>query len=209
MFITFEGLDFCGKSTQVQLLENYLREKGEQVKIIREPGGTIISEKIRNILLDKKNTEMLIETELILFAASRAQLVGEVILPALVENVFVMSDRFHDSSIAYQAFGRGIKFEFVDELQKFVIGKGVPDLTFFIDITIDEMLRRKGNVKQVQLDRIERSKIDFYEKVRDGYLFLSEKESRFRKINGQLSIEEIHKTIVQEVEKISERIWNK
>ena len=209
MFITFEGLDFCGKSTQVQLLENYLLEKGEQVNIIREPGGTVISEKIRNILLDKKNTEMLIETELILFAASRAQLVGEVILPALAKNIFVMSDRFHDSSIAYQAFGRGIKLEFVDELQNFVIGKAIPDLTFFIDISIDEMLKRKGNFKQVELDRIERSKIDFYEKVREGYLFLSERENRFRTINGQLSIEEIHKTIVEEVGKISGRNWNK
>ncbi|MDP2039119.1 MAG: dTMP kinase, partial [Ignavibacteria bacterium] len=108
MFITFEGLDFCGKSTQVQLLEKLLTEKGENVKVIREPGGTNISEKIRNVLLDKKNKEMLIETELILFAASRAQLVGEVILPLLDENSFVISDRFHDSSIAYQSFGREI-----------------------------------------------------------------------------------------------------
>ncbi len=209
MFITFEGLDFCGKSTQVELLEKYLLDKGENVKIIREPGGTIISEKIRDVLLDKKNTEMLIETELILFAASRAQLVGEIILPALSQNVFVLSDRFHDSSVAYQSFGRGINLEFVDELQKFVIGKAVPDLTFFIDITIDEMLKRKNSFKQVQLDRIERSKIDFYEKVREGYLYLSDRETRFKKIDASLSIEEIHNIIVTEVEKNSGREWNK
>ena len=106
MFITFEGLDFCGKSTQVKLLENYLIENDIQLKLIREPGGTSISEKVRDILLDKKNSEMTIETELILFAASRSQLVNQVILPALNEGIFVISDRFHDSSIAYQSFGR-------------------------------------------------------------------------------------------------------
>ncbi|KAF0140929.1 MAG: thymidylate kinase [Stygiobacter sp.] len=203
MFITFEGLDFCGKSTQVQLLEKLLTEEGKKVKVIREPGGTIISEKIRNVLLDKKNSEMLIETELILFAASRAQLVGEVILPLLDENSFVISDRFHDSSIAYQAFGRGIDLEFVDELQKFVIGRAIPDLTFLIDIPIEEVVRRKTMVKHVELDRIERSEMDFYEKVREGYLFLSSRESRFRKIDGKLSIEEIHKVIVDEITKYS------
>ncbi|MDP3580364.1 MAG: dTMP kinase [Ignavibacteria bacterium] len=203
MFITFEGLDFCGKSTQVQLLEKLLTEEGKKVKVIREPGGTNISEKIRNVLLDKKNKEMLIETELILFAASRAQLVGEVILSLLDEKSFVISDRFHDSSIAYQSFGRGINLEFVDELQKFVIGRAVPDLTFLIDIPIEEVVRRKTMVKQVELDRIERSKMDFYEKVREGYLFLASRESRFRKIDGKLSIEEIHKIIVDEITKYS------
>ena len=203
MFITFEGLDFCGKSTQVQLLEKLLTEEGKKVTVIREPGGTNISEKIRNVLLDKKNKEMLIETELILFAASRAQLVGEVILPLLDENSFVISDRFHDSSIAYQAFGRGINLEFVDELQKFVIGRAIPDLTFLIDIPIEEVVRRKTMVKQVELDRIERSKMDFYEKVREGYLFLASREGRFRKIDGKLSIEEIHKIIVDEITKCS------
>lgn len=203
MFITFEGLDFCGKSTQVQLLEKLLIGEGHKVKIIREPGGTNISEKIRNVLLDKKNSEMLIETELVLFAASRAQLVGEVIIPLLDKNAFVISDRFHDSSIAYQAFGRGINLEFVSELQKFVIGKAVPDLTFLIDIPIDEVVRRKALVKQVQLDRIERSKMDFYEKVREGYLYLAEKEKRFRKIDGTLTIEQIHKIIVDEITEYS------
>jgi len=203
MFITFEGLDFCGKSTQVQLLEKYLIEIGKQVKVIREPGGTSISEKIRNVLLDKKNNEMLIETELVLFAASRAQLVGEVILPLLKENAFVISDRFHDSSIAYQSFGRGIKLEFVEELQKFVIGNAVPEITFFIDIPIEEAVRRKSLVKKVELDRIERSTIEFYEKVREGYLYLSSKEKRIKTIDGKLSIEEIQQIIIEEIKKIS------
>ena len=201
MFITFEGLDFCGKSTQVQLLEKYLNEKGKKVKIIREPGGTPISEKIRDILLDKKHSEMSIETELVLFSASRSQLVHEVILPALQKYVYVLSDRFHDSSIAYQAFGRKIDLDFVMNLQKFVIGKAVPNLTFFIDVPIDEIVKRMSKVKKVELDRIESSKIDFYERVRTGYLYLAENENRFKKIDGTLSIEDIHNLILNEIEK--------
>lgn len=197
MFITFEGLDFCGKSTQVKLLENYLNENNIQLKLIREPGGTSISEKVRDILLDKKNSEMTIETELILFAASRSQLVNQVILPALNKNIFVISDRFHDSSIAYQAFGRGIDLDFVVNLQNFVIGKAIPDITFYLDITVEEMLLRKKAFKQI--DRIESSENDFYKKVREGYLYLSEKHNRFRKIDGTLPIEEIHSLIVNEI----------
>lgn len=200
MFITFEGLDFCGKSTQVQLLEKFLTERGKKLKIIREPGGTPISEKIRNILLDKRNSEMSIQTELILFSASRSQLVNQVILPALEENYFVISDRFHDSSIAYQAFGRKIPLHFVEELQRFVIDKAVPDITFFLDIPIDEVIKRKSQVKQIDLDRIESSEIDFYERVREGYLYLANKEERFRMIDGTASIEEINKMIINEIE---------
>ncbi len=202
MFITFEGLDFCGKSTQVQLLEKYLLDNDKKVKIIREPGGTPISEKIRDILLDKKNSEMSIETELILFSGSRSQLVNQVILPALKNNYYVISDRFHDSSIAYQSFGRKIPLEFVEELQRFVIGKAVPDITFFLDIPIDEVVKRKSQVKKMELDRIELSQMDFYERVRKGYLYLSEKEKRFRTISGRLSKEEIHDFILQEIKKI-------
>lgn len=209
MFITFEGLDFCGKSTQVQLLENYLKTQNENVIVIREPGGTPISEQIRNILLDMNNVEMKSETELLLFSASRAQLVQEVILPALKKNFYVISDRFHDSSIAYQSFGRNISLDFVMQLQKFIIGNAIPDITFFIDIPIEEVFKRMSNVKNADLDRIESSpeginshKINFYEKVRNGYLFLCEKEERIKKINGLLSIEEIHKLIINYIEKI-------
>ncbi|RJP59304.1 MAG: dTMP kinase, partial [Ignavibacteriales bacterium] len=127
------------------------------------------------------------------------QLVGEVIIPALEKNKIVISDRFHDSSIAYQAFGRGIELNFVEELQRFVIGKAIPDITFFIDTPIDEIIKRKANVKKIDLDRIERSAIDFYEKVREGYLYLSKKEKRFCNINGLLSIEEIHKQILSKI----------
>jgi len=147
---------------------------------------------------------MLVETELVLFAASRAQLVGEVILPALAENKFVISDRFHDSSIAYQAFGRGINLRFVEELQQFVIGKAIPDITFFIDTPIEEIVKRKATVKKIQLDRIERSTIDFYEKVREGYLYLAKKEKRFVVIDGLLSIQKIHEIILSKIQKVNE-----
>ncbi|MGK9476636.1 dTMP kinase [Melioribacter sp. OK-6-Me] len=201
MFITFEGLDFCGKSTQVKLLKKYLENKKEKVLVIREPGGTEISESIRSILLDKKNSGMFDETELLLFSASRAQLVKEKILPALENNIWVISDRFHDSTIAYQSYGRGLPRTFVEKLQSFVIGKAVPNFTFFIDLPIDEVFKRMSVVKKHELDRIETSRREFYENVRKGYLRLSNKEKRFKKIDGTLSIEEIHKIIVEEIEK--------
>ncbi len=199
MFITFEGLDFCGKSTQVQLLEKYLLEEGKKVIIIREPGGTPISEKIRDILLDKKNSEMKFETEALLFAASRAQLVNQTIIPALEKKVYVLSDRFHDSSIAYQSYGRGLSLEFVKDLQKFAIKNAVPTVTFFIDIPVDEVVRRMSKVKKVELDRIESSKVDFYERVRNGYIELSSKEKRFVVLDGLLPIPKLHEQIVSEI----------
>ena len=196
MFITFEGLDFCGKSTQVELLKKHFEEKGKTVKIIREPGGVKISEKIRSILLDNENSEMFSETELLLFSASRAQLVREKIIPFLESDYVVISDRFHDSSIAYQGFGRGIDSKFVIDLQKFAIGNAIPDLTFFIDIPITEVLKRKQKLVNAQLDRIEVSESDFYEKVREGYKFLSKNEERFKLIDGLMTIEEVHNEVL-------------
>lgn len=197
MFITFEGLDFCGKSTQVELLKNYFEKNGKTVKIIREPGGVKISEKIRDILLDNENTEMFSETELLLFSASRSQLVREKIIPFIENGDIVISDRFHDSSIAYQGFGRGIDSKFVFELQKFAIGDAVPNLTFFIDIPVDEVMNRKHNVVDGNLDRIEVSENNFYEKVREGYKFLSKNEERFKRIDGLMSIEQVHNQIIK------------
>ncbi len=197
MFITFEGLDFCGKSTQIQLLKSHLENKGEQVKLIREPGGTQISEKVRKILLDTANHEMFFETELLLFSASRAQLVRETIIPFLNKGIYVLSDRFHDSSIAYQGFGRGVNIDRLMQIQKFAIGTAIPDVTFFIDIPLEEIELRKAKIKNIELDRIEVSNREFYKKVRDGYLYLVENETRFRKINGVKSVAEIHSEIIK------------
>lgn len=199
MFISFEGLDFCGKSTQVTFLEKYLLNNNKKVKIIREPGGTEISEKIRDLLLDKKHYRMTQQTEFLLFSASRAQLVREIIQPFLEQDYYVISDRYHDSSTAYQGFGREIPLDFILKINDFATGSTVPDITFFIDIPVEEAERRKLLRDSAELDRIEVSKNGFYEKVREGYLYLAEKEKRFRVINGLLSIEEIHERIIREI----------
>ena len=202
MFITFEGLDFCGKSTQVKLLKDKLEKIGKRVVLIREPGGTEISEKVRDILLDKENSAMHIEAELLLFSASRAQLVREKIIPLLEEGTFVVSDRFHDSSIAYQGYGRGIDLKSVMAIQKFAIGEAIPKITFFIDLSLEEIDKRREKFGVTNLDRIELLENDFYSKVREGYLELSKVESRFKVIDGTQSIEEIHEQIIDELKKL-------
>lgn len=199
MLITFEGLDFCGKSTQVNLLENYLTARGKKTKIIREPGGTVISEKIRDILLDKKHHGMFIESEILLFSASRAQLVREVIRPHLADDFYVISDRFYDSTTAYQGFGRAISLEFVKAINSFAVGDTVPDITFFLDIPVEEIHLRKANRNNGDLDRIESSDNDFYEKVRAGYIYLSQIEPRFLRIDGLQDVDTIHSLIVNEI----------
>ncbi|MCK5086214.1 MAG: dTMP kinase [Melioribacteraceae bacterium] len=199
MFITFEGLDFCGKSTQAKLLKEYLEKNNKRVKILREPGGTNISEMIRDILLDTKNSEMFIETELLLFSSGRAQLVREVILPLLEENYFVISDRFHDSSIAYQGYGRGISIEAVTAIQNFAIQKALPDITFFIDLPVEEIENRKAKLETNSLDRIELSDTEFYNRVRNGYLKMCDEQERFKIIDGTNSIEKIHEEIINEI----------
>jgi dTMP kinase len=199
MFITFEGIDFCGKSTQVELLQNYLIKKSKNVLLIREPGGTEISEKIRDILLDKKNYKMAMESEILLFSASRAQLVREKIRPFLEQGYYVISDRFHDSTTAYQGYGRGIPIESVKHINSVAIEHTIPDLTFFIDIPVLESVKRKNLRHPNELDRIEISHDHFYEKVREGYLQIAQQEKRFRVIDGTLNIAEIHNIITSEL----------
>ncbi len=205
MFISFEGIDFSGKSTQIDLLKDYLTSKGNKVKIIREPGGTEISEKVRAILLDKENSNMLWETEFLLFSASRAQLVREKIRPYLKDRIYVISDRFHDSSTAYQGFGRGIPIQVILNIHKLAIGDTIPDITFFIDIPVEVAQQRSRKKSSVKLDRIERSEDQFYEKVRNGYLKLADTEKRFRVINGMEGINVIHNKIINEIEKFEQR----
>ena len=200
MFITFEGIDFCGKSTQVNLLNKYLTSKNKKVKIIREPGGTAISELIRKLLLDKSHKKMSIETEIFLFSAARAQLVKEKINYYLNIGTYVISDRFHDSTTAYQGFGRGIPLETVEKINHLAIGENIPDLTFFLDISAEESEKRKNKKAKSKLDRIELADKIFFEKVRSGYLYLSDKEKRIIKINGCLSKKEIHQQIIEEIE---------
>ena len=199
MFINFEGIDFCGKSTQVDLLKEYLLSKNRKIKLIREPGGTTLSEKIRDILLDKNNNSMVMETEIFLFSASRAQLVRETIRPYLKEGYFVISDRFHDSSTAYQGYGRGLPVDTIMKINNLAIGETVPDITFFIDIPNEVALERKTKKAMADLDRIEVSDENFFEKVRNGYFQIAASEKRFRIIDGTKSIQEINEQIVNEI----------
>ncbi|QOJ29189.1 MAG: dTMP kinase [Ignavibacteriales bacterium] len=201
MFITFEGIDFSGKSTQIQLLKEHLTAKGRDVLVIREPGGGEIEEKIRTILLDKKNLEMTSETEILLFSASRAQLVRKTILPSLERGTIVISDRFHDSTTAYQGYGRQLPLEMVKKISEFAIQEAVPDITFFIDIPVAEARKRKLAHGQESLDRIENMNDDFYSRVRNGYLEIAKSESRFRVVNGCEKKDEVHAMIVNELQK--------
>jgi len=205
MFISFEGIDFSGKSTQLELLKDYLVDHNKKVEILREPGGTEISEKVRRILLDNKNEKMFAEAELLLFSASRAQLVREKIRPYLQKGIYVISDRFHDSSTAYQGYGRGIPIEVVMKIHDLAIGDTVPDLTFFIDIPVGIANERKKKKSKVKLDRIELADIEFYNRVRSGYLEIARKEERFKVIDGTQTIETIQNQIISELELIDRR----
>ncbi len=205
MFISFEGIDFSGKSTQIELLKDYLVDHNKKVEILREPGGTEISEKVRRILLDNKNEKMFPEAELLLFSASRAQLLREKIQPYLEKGIYVISDRFHDSSTAYQGYGRGISLEVVKMVHQLAIGDTIPDLTFFIDIPVGIANERRKKKSKVKLDRIEVADIEFYNRVRSGYLEIARQEERFKVIDGTQTIETIQNQIISEIELIDRR----
>ena len=193
IFISFEGIDGCGKSTQVKLLLNRLDQEGIECELVREPGGSSISEEIRNILLKTRSENMASRAEALLMTASRAQLTKEKIKPALDDGICIIADRYKDSTLAYQGGGRGIDLEYLIELNEFATYGLDPDLTIFIDITAVEA-RNRSNVSDP--DRIESIGIDFQEKVRELYLGLAERyPDRFLKIDGNESIEVIHSTI--------------
>ncbi|MBR2594164.1 MAG: dTMP kinase [Firmicutes bacterium] len=174
IFITVEGGDGAGKSTQVSLIEKYLKDKGLSPLMIREPGGTSISEQIRSIILDKKNIEMANMTEVLLYAASRAQLVDEVIVPALQRGRIVVCDRFLDSSIAYQGFGRGISVKAIEDINSYATAGVSPDLTIYLDITPERSFRRKSLMNE-EPDMIEAEKLEFHQNVYNGYKYVAEK----------------------------------
>ncbi|MDH4222877.1 MAG: dTMP kinase [candidate division Zixibacteria bacterium] len=189
--ITFEGIDYSGKTTQAKKLFNYLKKKGHKVVFLREPGGEKVSENIRHVLLSSRNTGMSPLTEFLLYIASRAQLVSKVILPALKQGKMVICDRFYDSTLAYQGYGRGLEKKTIEYLNKISVSDLKPDLTILIDIPISIFLERmrKNNRKK---DRIEKEKTGFYKKVRDGYIRIARKEStRFKIVDGSREIEEV------------------
>ena len=201
MFITFEGLDYSGKSTQVKLLSDRLTLQDRHVLVLREPGGTEIGEKIRKMLLDKSNESMTEASELFLFSASRSQLVQEVITPALEGGMDVICDRYYDSTTAYQGFGRGISLDIIRTINRYAIGKLIPELTCFLDIPIREVEKRITASKSNK-DRMELSGIEFYEKVRNGYLQMAKEEPRYRIVEGMHPIDDIHEIIWQQVSQL-------
>ena len=184
LFITFEGIDGCGKSTQFQMLKEYLEAKGVDFIVVREPGGTVIGEKIREILLNKKNDSMRPLTELLLFEAARAQITEEVIRPALEKGTCVLCDRFFDSTYAYQGYARKLGADKVLMLNDLATAGLEPDITFLIDIPVSVALERRG-IRGEADDRMEALGMAFQEDVRKGYLEASEKFSRIKVIDGK------------------------
>ncbi len=198
-FITFEGSEGCGKSTQSKLLFDHLSGLGMSVTLIREPGGVVISEKVRDILLDKKNTAMNKECETLLYMAARAQLVEEVLIPELTKGTILICDRFLDSTVAYQGYGCGVDVATIKAIGLFAT-KGIqPDLTFFLDLDAQEGLRRRGTER----DRIELRSVEYHERVRAGYHAIAESEpGRVVVIDGRRSKEENAVIIRTAVEKM-------
>lgn len=194
-FITFEGGEGAGKTTLITSIANDLKEKGFEVLVTREPGGSDLGEKIRSLLLDSKGP-MTPQAELCLFLASRSQHLSEKILPALKESKVVLCDRFNDSSIAYQGFGRGLAVKQVEEICNTICKDIKPDLTFYLDLSPQEGLNRI----QESHDRIESEKKSFHEKVRLGYIELSKKEpGRIKVIDASLSKEKVFENALNEL----------
>jgi dTMP kinase len=197
-FITFEGSEGCGKSTQAQRLAAHLESLGRPVLMTREPGGTLIGETIRDLLqFAPQGAAMMPETELLLFEASRSQLVRETIQPALQRGEWVISDRFFDSTTVYQGVARKLDVRLVEKLNRFAVGDYVPDLTFVLDLDVptarERMLRR---VRPVSQDRMEQEPIEFYQAVRDAYTELAKKEpARVALIDGNQSMDQIESEI--------------
>lgn len=194
MFISFEGLDGSGKSTQIQLLTSKLERLGKKHLFIREPGGTIISEEIRSLLLNHKHDNMTAETEVMLFFASRAQLMSEKIIPALESKHIVIADRFVDSSFAYQGYGKGISLDLLESLSRHATKNILPNVTFLLDIDYEQSQERQEN--RGQKDRLEKMNKELWNRIQNGYHTLVDKEpNRWVVINANQSTDEIHQLI--------------
>ncbi len=205
IFISMEGPDGSGKSTQIELLKSYLESKGyDEIIITREPGGTVISEAIRGIILNKDYSEMGYMTEALLYASARAQLVSEVIRPALEAGKAVISDRFVDSSAVYQGMARGLGVDVAYQINSYAIQGIMPQLTIHMDLPAKVGISRKK--EQAELDRMELETLEFHEKVAEGYRTLAKlAPERIRTIDATMSIEDIHEKIVSYVEDILSR----
>ena len=194
--ISFEGIEGVGKSTQINMLNEHLKDRGLKTEILREPGSTITGEKIRDILLNSSDG-LADEAELLLMFASRAQLIKEKVLDSNLD--FILFDRFYDASIAYQGYGRDLSLNFITTLISF-INCPAPDITFLLDISVEDGFSRKVNDVK---DRIESSGLDFFNNVREGYLEVAKSEpERVKVLNASKTIEDVHDEILQYVNKL-------
>jgi dTMP kinase len=197
-FISFEGIEGCGKTTQVKLLKEYLSAKNHHVLVTEEPGGTKIGHKIRKLLLSPEN-HMDPLTEFLLYNASRAQLIREVIYPALVKDTIVITDRFIDSTVAYQGHARGLDSTIINTLNEIVSPDLKPFVTFLLDLDVKEGLKRNRGAQKT--DRLELETIEFHEQVRKGYEYIArESPDRVKVIDASGSIEQVNKKIIETLE---------
>lgn len=198
LFITFEGADGCGKTTQLNLLADYLRAKGHAVEVTREPGAKGLGEKIRKILLNYDG-EVSDRCESFLFLADRAQHIDMIVNPAVEAGKIVLCDRHTDSSLAYQGYGRGLPVDRIKKLNDIAVNGRIPDLTLIFDIDIETSMSRVGSEK----DRMESAGMEFFNRVRNGYLEIAKQEpQRVKVIDASKSIEQIHRDVIQIIEKI-------
>jgi dTMP kinase len=200
LFITFEGIDGSGKTTQLRLLHEYLQKRNIPTIVAREPGGTEVGEAIRQILLHSGTQDLKPLSELLLYYASRHQNLCHNILPALERGQWVLCDRYADASLAYQGYGRGLDLNFIEQLNQAIIGQRLPNLTFLIDLDPAVALgraRQRNQGRVVDESRFEMESLNFFERVREGYLTIArDHPGRFCIISGSLSIEEAHQEIV-------------
>jgi len=204
VFITFEGPEGSGKSTQIRLLCDVLRQQGHQVRQTREPGGTSIAEQIRTVLHDTANTAMLPATEALLYSASRAQHVAQVIKPALARGEIVVSDRYAESTLAYQGYGHGLGLPVLRAMTDFATGGIYPDLVIYLDLDVAEGLRRKLRERREgkgEWNRMDQQTIDFHRRVRQGYLSMARQEpERWLIVDASQDIESIQRAILERVQ---------
>ena len=200
IFISLEGIEGCGKSTQAKLLAQYISEHGYSVVLTREPGGTPVAEQIRRIILDPQNAGMTNVAELLLYLACRHIHVSQLIKPALAEGKVVICERFSDATFAYQGYARGLDLNLIEKLNEVATDGLVPDLTLLLDLEVKEGLSR-ARKRGSQWDRLESESIDFHNKVRNGYLAIAQKASqRFEVIDAEASIEDVHLCIRKRVD---------
>ncbi|MCD6450595.1 MAG: dTMP kinase [Thermotogaceae bacterium] len=200
VFISFEGIDGSGKTTQIEKLKNYLDRLNVDYVIVREPGGTNEGERIRQILLDK-DSYLTPEAELFLLLASRSILTKRIIIPSLEREKIVIADRYADSSVAYQGYGRGLDIEFVNSGNARATYGLEPDITFYIDIPVEESIKRR---KEKKIDRMEKDS-EFLKRVREGYLKMAKELERIKLVNGTMSPDKVWKVIKKEVEELLRR----